>query len=167
MLLYLIRHGIAADRAAGLSDTERPLTPEGQRRMRQNAKGLHRLGVEIDAVWTSPLNRARQTADILAAEFSLTKSIHEEPALQPQADVARIIDPLRKAPKTARIALIGHEPHLGHLATFLLTGLKTGALEFRKGGAACIELKSLRRPIRGTLHWLLTPRQMRRIRKPE
>jgi phosphohistidine phosphatase len=166
MLLCLIRHGIAAPRGADVAEVDRPLTPEGVRRMRRSARGLHRLGLEIDTIWTSPLARARQTADIVAAEYAMTGSLHEEPALQPEVDVARVIEQLRKQPKQARIALVGHEPQLGHLATCLLTGLKTSALAFKKGGAACIEIESFRRPIRGQLQWLLTPRQMRKIRKP-
>ena len=168
MLLYLIRHGIALERAtADVPEPQRPLTADGQRRMRQNVRGLHRLGVQIDNIWTSPLLRARQSADILAAEFSLTRALREQPALQPLADVALIIELLRKEPRQGRIALVGHEPHLGQLATFLLTGLNLNAVEFKKGGIASIEIDRFRRPIRGRLLWLLTPRHLRRIRKPD
>ena len=71
MLLYLVRHAIAIPRGApGISsDASRELTPEGIRRMRQNARALVQLDVVIEEVWTSPLIRARQTADLLAEEL--------------------------------------------------------------------------------------------------
>src|SRR6476646_3074808 len=103
MILYLIRHGVAVDSGTdGIPDAERPLTSEGIRRMRQNARGLKRLNVKIDAVWTSPLVRARQTAEILAGEYAISATIKQEPALTPGSDVARLLDPLRGAPKNSR-----------------------------------------------------------------
>lgn len=167
MLVYLIRHAIAvkADEA-GTSDAERPLTRMGIQRMRQCARGLVRLGVTFDAIWTSPLVRARSTADLVAREFSLAGAVSEQACLKPGADLGKTIEALRHEPKGARIALVGHEPHLGQLATYLLTGLNVSAIEFKKGATACIEIDSFRRPVRGKLLWLLTPRQLRRIRKP-
>jgi phosphohistidine phosphatase len=165
MILYLIRHGIAVDREAFEgADADRPLTPEGVRRMRRSARGLQRLGLQLDAVWTSPLVRARQTADILADVLSCKESLREEKSLEPAAAPSAVVDQLRGQSKDARIALVGHEPHLGQLATFLLTGSRRTIIEFKKGGAAAIEITSFRRPPRANLLWLLTPRHMRRIK---
>src|SRR5262245_56535456 len=69
--LYLIRHGIAEERSdAWPDDAKRPLTDQGMSRMRKAARGLERLGVSFDVVLTSPLVRARQTAEIVASAFS-------------------------------------------------------------------------------------------------
>ncbi|HSD65172.1 MAG TPA: histidine phosphatase family protein, partial [Vicinamibacteria bacterium] len=67
MQLLIIRHAIAAERGTpGIPDEERPLTPEGETKFREVAKGLARLVARPDALLTSPLLRARQTAAIAA-----------------------------------------------------------------------------------------------------
>jgi len=68
--LYLIRHGLAAERGdAWPDDAKRPLTERGMSRLRKGARGLARLGVSLDVVLTSPLVRTRQTAEIVAGAF--------------------------------------------------------------------------------------------------
>ena len=166
MYLYLVRHAIAVERdAPGVTtDAERALTPEGRIRMRRNVNGLKRLKVSIDEIWTSPLVRARQTAEVLAEGYALNTAIQEEAALEPGGEVATLVQRLCERPLSSRIALVGHEPYLGELATYLLTGLWTGSIRFKKGGVACIKLDCLDPPIRGELRWLLAPRQLKSIR---
>src|SRR5258706_7668086 len=73
--LYLVRHGVAEERGdAWPDDAKRPLTDEGISRMRKVTRGLAELGVSLDLILTSPLVRARQTAEILAA------GLHPAPA---------------------------------------------------------------------------------------
>ena len=75
--LYLIRHGLAEERGeAWPDDTKRPLTDEGMSRMRKAARGLARLGVSFDAILTSPLTRARQTAGNLLGELDRPADRH-------------------------------------------------------------------------------------------
>lgn len=166
MLLYLIRHGIAVpgNTPGVTTDAERELTVQGRTRMRRNVEALRRLEVELDEIWTSPLVRARQTAEIVAETYSLGTTIREEHALEPGGEFTTLLQQLCEKPKSSRIALVGHEPYLGELATYLLTGLRTGAIRLKKGGVACIETECLDSPIRGELLWLLTPGQMKRVR---
>lgn len=164
MDLYIVRHGIAVRRDSQVPDSQRPLTAEGAKRFAQVSRGLRRLGVRLTGIWTSPLVRARQTAEILAEEFSLTASVREEAALQPDTDPAALVEPLSGIPAASHLAVVGHDPHLGRLATYLLTGLTTGVISIKKGGVARITITSFDAPVRGELRWLLTPRQVRRIK---
>src|SRR6266550_269206 len=115
--LYLIRHGLAEGRGeAWPDDNKRPLTEEGMTRLRKEARGLARLGVTFDLVLTSPLVRARQTAEIVAAAFDSKPHLTATDALIPGAQYAAVMAELEKHMKKSRIALVGHEPGLGELA---------------------------------------------------
>ncbi len=166
MLVYLVRHAIAVprDSVAGLDDASRPLTDKGIDRMRRSVRGLDKLNVSIEEIWTSPLLRARQTADILAESRHFNGHSKTVNALAPGGDLNLLVRDLRQAGRTTSIALVGHEPDMGELATLLLTGLTASVIPFKKGGVACIEIDDLSPPIRGELLWLLTPKQMRSIK---
>lgn len=163
MRLYLIRHAIAVARGASgiLDDRSRELTPQGIEKMRRNAAALTRLGVVADEIWTSPLVRARQTADIVAQSLGLETAPRTVRLLAPGGDPRQLIQRLAQRSDRSGVVLVGHEPDLGELAAFLISGSHQASIEFRKGGAACIEVDDFHSPIRGRLHWLLTPRQMK------
>ena len=116
--LYLIRHAIAEERGEKWpDDNKRPLTEEGIARMRKAARGLARVGVTLDAVLTSPLVRARQTAEIVAAASDSKPPLVNVESLTPDGGYAAIVADLEKhARKAVRIALVGHEPLMGELA---------------------------------------------------
>lgn len=166
MQLYLIRHAIAVERdeADVQSDASRALTPEGVKKMRRNAKALRKLDAPIDAVWTSPLVRAVQTAEILAAEFSIASRLRTVEALRPDGSFETITAELRLSADSPGIALVGHEPFLGEFASYLLTGSRAAEIEFKKGGVACFEIADFGDPFRARLRWLLTPRQMSELK---
>lgn len=163
MLVYLVRHGIAApaDAPGVIDDASRPLTPQGGRRMHRAAAGLAHLRIRPAEIWTSPLLRARQTADLLGEALDLSTRIVTMPCLEPGSRPEAVLQQLITRPDLPGVALVGHEPLLGELATFLLTGLAAGSIRFKKGGAACIEVEDVRTPVRGRLLWLLTPGQLR------
>lgn len=126
---------------------------------------MARLGIKLDEIWTSPLPRARQTADLLAEGLKVAKAIREVDDLRPDADFSLLGKALSQLRSRKAIALVGHEPGLGYLTTWLLTGLKTSAIAYKKGGVACIEGNQFDPPSGNQLHWLLTPRQMARLVK--
>jgi len=166
VLLYLVRHAIAVPHEAlgAVNDAGRPLTRDGIKKMRRIARSLQRLGVQLAQIWTSPLTRARQTAELLAEPFALSTAIREEPALEPGGSFDNLISLLKEHQNLPAIALVGHEPYLGELATYLLSGVRSGSVSFKKGGVACIEMGDLEPPARGQLLWLLTPGQIRRLK---
>ncbi|MGD9904954.1 MAG: phosphohistidine phosphatase SixA [Vicinamibacterales bacterium] len=162
--LYLVRHAVAALRGPDYpDDAERPLTPEGIERWRRAAAGLRELGVAIDVVLTSPLARARETAEILVAALKPRPTLTVAEALAPgrrPAEVLALIAKYAAAPRgAARLALVGHEPDLGELAARLL-GAK-GALEFKKGAVCRLDVDRAMPGGPATLRWFLPPRVLR------
>jgi phosphohistidine phosphatase len=164
MNLYFMRHGIAVDRAdadVNSKDQERTLTPKGVKRMRKAAKGLVTLSLSFDQILTSPLERARQTAKIVAQALQLEDRLQEIQQLSPEQSVQDLISALAAYSGAKRILLIGHEPLLSDTISFLLAG-KTGAdIRLKKGGLCCLEVDGLPPKDSAVLEWALTPKQLR------
>jgi phosphohistidine phosphatase len=162
--LYLIRHGVAEDRGDKWpDDAKRPLTEGGIARMKKNARGLARLGVVLDVVVTSPLVRARQTAEIIAAAFDQRPPIVSAESLSPDGSYEQLLGDLEKHSRRSRIALVGHEPALGALAA-RLSGSRH-PMVFKKGGICRIDVEGLPPASAGRLRWFAPPRILRSIKK--
>jgi len=162
--IYLIRHGLAEERGNSWpDDAKRPLTDEGISRMRKSVRGLSRLGVTLDVVLTSPLVRARQTAEIVAAGVSPRPSLISAESLAPDGSFAAVVADLEKHVRKGRIALVGHEPGIGELAARLIGSRH--AIEFKKGAVCRVDLATIPPSGPGDLRWLLTPKIMRTIKK--
>jgi phosphohistidine phosphatase len=162
--LYLIRHGIAEERGdAWPDDAKRPLTEQGMSRMRKSVRGLARLGISIEVILTSPLVRARQTADIVAAGLDPRPVILTVDALTPAGTFAALAADLEKHARKNRIALVGHEPNVGEIAARLL-GTRH-PIEFKKGAVCRIDVDQLPPHGPGDLRWFLPPRALRSIDK--
>ena len=160
--LYLIRHAIAAERGSEWPDDgKRPLTERGISRFKEVVKGLRRLDVAIDEIYASPLLRARQTAEILAAGIEGKPPVKLLDALAPGHTSTAVMSGLSKVARRRRVALIGHEPDLGELAAHLIGASR--ALPFKKGGVCRIEVGSLSARRAGALIWFLTPGVLRRL----
>jgi phosphohistidine phosphatase len=162
--LYLIRHGVAEERGeAWPDDTRRPLTEDGMSRLRKSSRGLVRIGVELDVVLSSPLVRARQTAEIVADVFDPRPPIVVVDSLAPEGSLQSVMADLEKQAKRARIALVGHEPGIGELAARLCGSRRP--LEFKKGAICRIDVESIPAAGPGKLRWFLTPKILRELRK--
>ncbi len=166
MKLLLVRHAKAAPRPrSGVlrkHDERRRLTPDGRRDMAKAAKGLKRLVPAIDVLATSPLVRARETAEILARRYD-HDGIADVAALAPGAEPKALVEWLRGQPQDALIALVGHEPDLGGFAGYLLTGRRETFLPLKKGGACLIDLAGGPAAGGGRLEWLLPPGALRKL----
>ncbi len=160
--IYLIRHAIAFERDDRWpDDTKRPLTHKGTARMREVVDGLVEMNVEFDLVITSPLVRAKQTADVILAGFDEPPALAVSDALSPGGTPPAVAEVLSRHTKLKSIALVGHEPSLGDLGAWLI-GAKA-PLAFKKGGVACIEMPTLPVVGPGQLIWLATPKMLRRL----
>lgn len=139
MELVVIRHAIAVERSAELPDAERPLTDRGRRRFRHVARGLRRLGLEVDLVLTSPWLRARETAALLKKLTAGRRVpvLTQHLAAPPRADLLSVM----ATSGAARLAVVGHEPWLSELVAMLTTGeARHGeSLPFKKGGVAILD----------------------------
>jgi phosphohistidine phosphatase len=162
--LYVIRHGLAEERGdAWPDDNKRPLTDEGISRMRKSARGLSRVGVTIDVILTSPLVRARQTAELVAGNLDPRPSLVNVDSLAPDGSYAAVLADLEKHARRCRIGLVGHEPMLGELAARLIGSRH--AIEFKKGAVCRIDIDDLPPAGPGDLRWMLTPKIMRALKK--
>ena len=159
MNLYIVRHAIAVARGTpGYDDdSQRPLTDKGRRKMNKIVQGLRQLGIELDTILSSPYVRARDTAKILANEFNRVDQIHFIDNLIPPGDFKDLIDEIQEKYDVESLALVGHEPMLGELISWLTTGRKDLQIDFKKGGVCYLSADNLYRDHRATLEWLLTP----------
>jgi phosphohistidine phosphatase len=160
--LYLIRHGVAAERGPEYpDDSKRPLTSRGMADLRREAKGLTALDVTFDVIITSPLVRTRQTADIIAETIQGKPTVTPSDALVPAGTPAGVIQELAKHHRKAKIALVGHEPNIGELAARLI-GARS-PIPFKKGAVCRIDFEVLPPKGIGALRWLLPPRVLRKL----
>jgi phosphohistidine phosphatase len=151
--LYLVRHAIAAERGEEWpDDTKRPLTHEGAAKMRKAAAGLRDLDLGIDIVYTSPLVRAIETAEILVSGLKPTPVLRPLPSLAPGSPPVKVA-----------VALVGHEPGLGELAAWLIGA--RNPLTFRKGGVCRIDVPDQAAGRNGQLVWFATPKMLRALAK--
>jgi phosphohistidine phosphatase len=166
MILYILRHGVAEDSAADGDDGARKLTPKGRDKMRDTGEGLREFGVRFDAILTSPLARATETAEIVAAAYANTPPPQVLPALATGVPAPEAVAALRAFTKQKHVMIVGHETQLSTLASLILTGSTDGLrLELKKG--ACVALHVSQRLDKGDseMLWMLTSRQLRKLRK--
>jgi phosphohistidine phosphatase len=160
--LYLIRHGVAAERGEEYpDDSKRPLTSDGIARLRKEAKALDGLGINFDHILSSPLVRAKQTAEVFSELLQTKPAISTTDALTPAGSPAAVIQELGKHMRKARVALVGHEPNMGELAAHLI-GAKV-ALPFKKGAIARIDFSVFPPKGKGQLIWFVPPRLLRKL----
>lgn len=156
--LYLVRHGRAEDydHERHTSDVDRALTTEGRDEMEFVAKRMRKLDEKIEVVLSSPLRRARETAEILAKGLRVEMEIFAD--LTPPVSPARLLKSVR-ARKEDRIVLVGHEPGVGDCLGRWISELSL-SVPFRKGGVARIDVPLSSSDGPGVLVWLATPEVM-------
>lgn len=166
MRLILVRHGPAGDgkakaawAATGRPDAERPLTAEGREKMRRAARGIAWLADGAQLIASSPLARAKQTAELLRER--LRAPLAETGALAPSAEPAELLRWLAGRPERT-IVLAGHEPQLGRVIAWLCAGGAAPFTELKKGQACLLELRE-RRAGRARLIWSVAPAELRRL----
>ncbi|MEH2328952.1 phosphohistidine phosphatase SixA [Nostoc sp.] len=163
MELYLIRHGIAEDKGLGIKDEERSLTKEGRQKTEKVAQKLVKLGLNFDLILTSPLVRARQTAEILIAE-KLSSQLEESSHLAQDGQISSWLkdwlEP-RNYSQNTQLAMVGHEPDLTSWAEILLWGEVKASLVLKKAGMIGIKLPETGSPLgRSQMFWLTPPKYL-------
>jgi len=163
--LLIVRHGTAGSREefakTGQPDDLRPLTKEGIEDIGVVARGLRELVPHVATFATSPLVRARQTADIVAEVYG--QPVIETDVLRPDAPYDQF-ESWAESTQGDVVAVFGHEPHLSGLIAWLIGGRKS-RIDLKKGGACLLEFHRQPREGAGALVWLLTPKVVRRLRK--
>ena len=162
--LYVVRHAIAAERGPDWPDDDkRPLTEKGIARFKEGVAGLIWLDVGLDEIFTSPLVRAKQTADLLAAGVDGKPPVKVLNALAPGHRPEEVLAQLARAAKRRRVALVGHEPDLGEFAAHMVGARRP--FPFRKGGVCRIDVQDMSGNHPGLLCWFATPRMLRHLGK--
>jgi phosphohistidine phosphatase len=159
--LYLLRHGIAVPPGTpGVDDDDRPLTPKGEKRMRQIARGLCRLDLKLERIVSSPVPRALRTAEIVADALGISAHLETHDALRPGEPASSIRDWLQ-AREEGSLMIVGHDPAFSQLVGTLSAGDASQPItELKKGGIAAFraepegELK---------LDWLARPKLIRKL----
>ncbi len=164
MELYLLRHGDAVDRLTGgyAQDEDRPLTERGQTEAITAATALMRLHGTIDQIFTSPLVRTRQTAQVVADHLQPAPPIAISAALAPGGNHAALYQTLSEQPAQTAILLVGHMPDVGEIAGWLIWSDPQATLPFRTGGLCRITLSAIAAGA-GDLRWLAPPKLLRQI----
>ncbi|MFO0879939.1 MAG: phosphohistidine phosphatase SixA [Gemmataceae bacterium] len=158
MHLYIIRHADAVPLGEQgiIEDEKRPLTEAGQQQCASLVKALQRVGVNLDRLLTSPLVRARQTAEGISQGWGGTPPpILVCDLLAPGSKKRNILERLREQ-HVDSLGIIGHNPDLSELTAWLL-GDKDAGLHLEKAGVACIEFDGIPGKSTGTLAWLVNP----------
>lgn len=166
MMLLIVRHAVAEDKEefaeTGKPDDERPLTAKGRRKMKRAARGLQAIVPEIDLLASSPLVRATETAEIVASAYD-RKVDTIAGVLRPDSAFDAFIEWVEPPREESVVCVVGHEPHLSGLATWLMCGSSTPRLELAKGGACLLSFDGAPKRSAATLLFLLTSKQLEAI----
>ncbi len=150
MELYFFRHGDAEPASATVRDEERQLTERGRQETLAVGLALRQAGLQPEAILTSPLRRARQTAEILQEAFVIPAQV--EPRLAPGCSLGDV-QLLLSHHSRGRMMLVGHEPDFGHIVSQLIGG---GQVTMAKSGVARVDCERVE-PRAGVLVWLVGP----------
>jgi phosphohistidine phosphatase len=157
MQVYLLRHGIAEEGRIGMNDSDRELTTDGRRRLRETLRALASAEVNPSLIVSSPLTRALQTAEIARSVFKTKAAVLRTKALTPNAPVEQVWDEIRAHRGEAELMLVGHEPQFSNLAAYLL-GARELRVDFKKGAVLRLDLEGFGAQPRGTLRWFFLAR---------
>jgi phosphohistidine phosphatase len=149
MNIYILRHGIAVERGTkGIEkDSDRPLTAKGKRQLKKSAAAMRKMKLRFDLILSSPYERARRTAEIVAGILKLRKRLKFTDVLRYEGEPETLISQIAGLkPMPGNLLLVGHEPYLSRLASHLISGSEAEKL----GMGKCARLE-----------WLLTSKQMK------
>jgi len=152
MKVYFLRHGDAGDPNAWKGDdSERPLSAEGRERTALEGRALASMNLKLDAMLTSPLLRARQTAALVAEALKMRVDDDERIV---NLNARKLQDVVKDHRDAAAIMLVGHEPSMSETISDVVGG---GRIDLKKGGLACFEVRD-ETCERGRLLWLIPPK---------
>lgn len=164
MEVLVLRHGEAGKRGPIDSrDYERALTAVGREEVEEVAQSLKEQKLRVDKIVTSPLRRARETAEIVAERLKKRADLEAWDELKPEADRRGLYRRLSNLKQDGAVMLVGHEPYLSELISEVISGNARCRIALKKTGMAKLEVTSLSPTPHGELRWLLTPRQLKKL----
>lgn len=166
MKLILFRHGLAMERDEAfknkIDDSMRPLVEKGKERSKKMAKFLKEECEDFQVLVTSPLLRAKQTADIIREIIPFSQYL-ESTELVPEAPPHAFAKWVQaKIMRATSVVAVGHDPQLSVLASWLLAGENESFIDLKKSGVICLEVESFDQlaPRGAELKWILTPKMV-------
>lgn len=166
MDIYILRHGKAEERSlAAKGDSKRRLTEAGKKELCCISKAIRNLDIRFDCVISSPLLRAKQTAEIALLHVkSKKRSIVFWDELKPESDVKAVLKKLSSMKPASSVLLVGHEPVLGELIGSMISGGRHGvSISLKKGSFAHVQVSAHAPAVAGTLRSIMTPRQLKKL----
>lgn len=161
--LYFLRHGIAVLRGTpGIRDFDRPLTEEGQKKLIRSVKGMQSLNLVFDAILSSPLVRAFETAEVVVEHLPFGGEIEIEETLRPEGELRDFLSRLKTRPEQ-RILLTGHEPAMSLWVQALLGCETTGTIRLKKGALCHLKIDLSGNPPWTEMIFLIQPKILRSL----
>jgi phosphohistidine phosphatase len=164
MDLFILRHGEAGRRSTLRDDSKRSLTVNGKKEIEEVSKGLNSMELELDYIFTSPLSRSKQTAEIVFKNLKCKNQIGILDELKPGGNKLELYNKLSILKQDSSVLIVGHEPYLSELIGEAISS-GDSSIDLKKAGLARIKTTSLLPKIQGELRWLLTPKHMKKIGK--
>ena len=161
MIVYFLRHASAGHHVANpLRDEKRPLDSQGITQCTDVGRALNAMDVHVDAVISSPLKRATQTASLVANEIGFDGKLQLTPALRPTAQVEAFRELLDKNASLEAIVVVGHNPSLSQFLSLLISeGASESSVDLKKCAVARVDLSGGM----GILKWVLTPKMVQTL----
>ncbi|WP_101477359.1 phosphohistidine phosphatase SixA [Candidatus Nitrosotalea bavarica] len=162
MDLLVLRHGEAGKRSPSPGDSKRTLTAEGRQEIVDLSNGLKHLEVQLDYILTSPLLRAKNTAEIVAKSLKYKGKIEELDVLKPEGSRLEFYSALSKLKRESVVLVVGHEPYLSEMISEAISQSDC-RIDLKKAGLARIRVLSILPKLKGDLRWLLTPKLLKKM----
>ncbi len=161
MDLFILRHGEAGKSSVSAGDYKRALTIQGKKQIEELSKALISLDVKFDKIFTSPLVRAKQTAETVETIIKHIGNVEELECLKPEGNKLELNSTLSKLKRDSKVLIVGHEPYLSELIGEAISNSNCRII-LKKGGLARIRIQSII-PLKGELRWLLAPKHSRKM----
>ena len=164
MDLFILRHGKAGKSSGVPDDAARVLTRKGDKELKRIAQWMKAQEFSFDIIATSPLQRALETATVIASVLGQEDKLTSWDELAPGGDPDTVCYKAAQEENDARVLVIGHEPGLSRLISRIISGNPDSSIIIAKGGLAKIRNYSFTARPSGELQWLLTPKQILSMR---
>ena len=142
------------------SDADRPLTVQGREEIRKIGRWTKAMGYTFDLIATSPLQRARETAEIIGTTTQQEHKVQVWDLLSPGGDIDALSRQIAALEGDCSVLIVGHEPMLSIVISRIISGYATTSVALAKGGFARIKNVTCHGELSGELHSLITPKQL-------
>jgi phosphohistidine phosphatase len=164
--IYILRHSDAVNlnEKGVYTDRDRFLSDEGKEKMVEVAKGIKKLGIDFDKIYTSPYPRARQTAEILAETYKINDKIEDCDLLTPEKSPNDMIDYLVENHTEDSVCLVGHEPLLSEIVSVLISEYPNASIKLKKASLCKIKVHAVsKNSLSAELEFIATPKILKAL----